>query len=74
MDKRWDETVLIKITGKRRATAQQKWFKEKLGVDVPFDAKGVLMNDSTYDALLKQRCGLTQQSQASKTKPRLRPA
>ena len=73
MNKRWDKNTLAEITGFAQSAAQKRWFKKSLGTDVPCDAKGVVMNDSTYDALLKQRCGLIQQIQSTqKNKPKLR--
>lgn len=56
---RWSTDQLVEITGKQRQSAQRRWFKLCFGVDVPCDPFGPIMTDSTYEALLQRRCGLT---------------
>lgn len=49
---------LFQITGRRRVLNQASWFKQYLGVVVPCDAKGPIINKPTYDALVARRVGL----------------
>lgn len=50
--------IIQTITGKRTRSAQARWFKTYLGVDVPCDLTGPVMTEATYEALLKKRCGV----------------
>lgn len=74
MDIRWDYEKVSNVTGKRQKAAQLRWFIQNFGIQPPCDALGVIMNDSTYDALLKKQCGILQISEPDKrsNKPRLR--
>ena len=55
---RWNNLKLYEVTGKKTKSAQARWFKNTLGTIVPVDQFGVVMNDGTYDALLKKKCGI----------------
>lgn len=43
---------LVSITGKLTASAQVRWFKERLRVDVAFDKRGPILTNETFDKLV----------------------
>lgn len=49
---------LIELTGKQQKSAQIKWFKQHLFVDLTCDSQGPIINKAIYDELLKKRYGL----------------
>lgn len=55
---RLDQTQMHEITGRKRAKAQVEWFRAHLGADVPFDQRGPILSESTYEALLAKRLGV----------------
>ena len=64
---RLTQEIIHTITGKRTRSAQARWFKTYLGVDVPCDLTGPVMTEATYEALLKKRCGVLPSSEAPAT-------
>lgn len=74
MDIRWNYDKISSVTGKRQKAAQLRWFEQNFGVKPPYDASGVIMNDSTYDALLKKQCGILHVAKPEplRVKPKLR--
>lgn len=70
METRWSKQKLKETTNYSQPAAQTKWFKSNFGVDVPRDCLGVIMTDDTYSALHQKRCGLIQQSQQGKQRPK----
>ena len=74
MNTRWGNDKVSNVTGKRQKAAQLRWFEKNFGIQPPHDASGVIMNDSTYDALLKKRCGIlhTDKPDKSPSRPKLR--
>lgn len=64
---------LEEITGGlKRKSAQVKWFRLYLGVDVPYDRFGVIMTDSAYEKLLEKRLGLGASLSSNEKRPTLR--
>lgn len=50
--------MLYKATGRTRQSAQARWFKEYLGVDVPCDRLGPIITEAAYEDLVKKRLGV----------------
>lgn len=53
-----DSARLKNITGKSRKSAQVRWFKNYLGVEVPHDRRGPILTEEAYQKLLEKRLGL----------------
>ena len=53
-----DAIRLKDITGKSRKSAQVRWFKDYLGVEVPHDRRGPILTEEAYQKLLEKRLGL----------------
>lgn len=53
---------LFEITGFQRKSAQAKWFKDYLGIDVPCDRIGPILTNDAYEALVKKRLGVLGES------------
>jgi len=51
---------LYEVTGRIRQSAQARWFKEYLGVDVPCDRLGPIITKAAYEDLVKKRLGVLQ--------------
>lgn len=51
---------LYEATGRVRQSAQARWFKEYLGVDVPCDRLGPIITEAAYEDLVKKRLGVLQ--------------
>ncbi|MFN4328338.1 MAG: DUF4224 domain-containing protein [Limnobacter sp.] len=51
---------LYEATGRIRQSAQARWFKEYLGVDVPRDRLGPIITEAAYEDLVKKRLGVLQ--------------
>jgi len=51
---------LHEVTGRFRRSAQVKWFKEFLNVDVPCDRLGPIITEAAYEDLVKKRLGVLQ--------------
>lgn len=65
---------LVEITGLKRKTAQARWFRIYLSVDVPMDRIGIIMTDTAYEKLLEKRLGLGASLLShEKNRPSLRP-
>jgi hypothetical protein len=52
---------LYEATGRIRQSAQARWFKEFLGVDVPCDRLGPIITEAAYEDLVKKRLGVLPQ-------------
>ncbi len=53
-----DSARLKDITGKARKSAQVRWFRDHLGVEVPHDRRGPILTEEAYQKLLEKRLGL----------------
>lgn len=51
---------LYEATGRVRQSAQVKWFKDFLNVDVPCDRLGPIITEAAYEDLVKKRLGVLQ--------------
>lgn len=70
---RLDKQTLYNLTKLRRISAQVRWFRDQLGVDVPFDRDGPIMTDAALEKLLEKRLGiLPSYSGQERPKPTLR--
>lgn len=49
---------LFERTHLKRKSAQVKWFRLHLGVEVPCDKDGPIMTDTAYELLLEKKLGL----------------
>ena len=49
---------LFKITKKKRAHAQWRWFKNAFGVDLPCNGESVVISRWLYEQLQARRAGL----------------
>lgn len=49
---------LHELTGKKRISAQKKWFSDMLGVDVPVDRMGPILTIASLEKLFESRLGL----------------
>lgn len=65
---------LYEATGRIRQSAQARWFKEFLGVDVPCDRLGPIITEAAYEDLVKKRLGVLPQSmnQPERDQPKVR--
>jgi hypothetical protein len=50
--------ALYKITKKKRAKCQWKWFKERYGVDLPMESDRVIISPALHELLQARRAGL----------------
>ncbi len=71
---RIDRKKIEEITHRKRIRSQVAWFREKLGVDVPFDRFGLILTEDALKKLIERRLGILQSSpsQATTTRPVVR--
>ena len=62
---------LTEITHLTRKSAQVAWFRQYLGVDVPYDRFGPILTDTAYEKLLEKKLGLVQNSATAQTKQKV---
>lgn len=66
---------LYSITNRRRISAQVKWFKDFLKIDVPCDRLGPIVTEAAYQDLVKKRLGVlpeVQPQSGQRDQPRVR--
>jgi hypothetical protein len=56
---RLNREELQHITGHVRPTAQVRWFKAKLGAEIPSDQFGPIITEAAYQELVRRSCGLS---------------
>lgn len=60
------------ITDRTRVSAQVKWFREKLKVDVQYDERGPILTEASFELLVEKSLGLGASSDSKRpsVKPR----
>lgn len=49
---------LAEITGKRRPSAQVRWFAAQFGVTLPCDVSGPVISVKALEGMIAKKCGL----------------
>lgn len=62
--------TLHDITGRKQRTAQARWFREFMSVDVPCDERGPILTEAAYQQLLLKRLGILHEPGAQAARPR----
>jgi hypothetical protein len=62
---------LHSITGLQQPAAQARWFRQRLGAEIPYDERGPIITDKAFEALVAQRCGVATQP-GEKARPRVK--
>lgn len=70
-DLRISKEELIELTGKQQVSAQVKWFKQHLNINISCDAKGPIINHAIYSELLKKQYGLLPALTAGISRPQV---
>lgn len=62
--------ILHAITGRKQRTAQARWFREFMSVDVPCDDRGPILTEAVYQQLLLKRLGILDEPGAKDVRQR----
>ncbi|AMC35402.1 DUF4224 domain-containing protein [Janthinobacterium sp. B9-8] len=68
---RINKEELIELTGKQQTSAQVKWFKQHLNINIACDAKGPILNHAIYSELLKKQYGLIPEAPNAVKRPQV---
>ncbi|MDE3023238.1 MAG: DUF4224 domain-containing protein [Pseudomonadota bacterium] len=63
---RLDNNQIFELTGFKRKSSQVAWFRDRLGVEVPFDRHGPILTAECYQKLLEKYLGILPNSNESR--------